>query len=138
MKKMISGLVAVVLILTGVQVVSARSLGHLVTQETQAKLGLNFSLSAVKESKEAILVRLVAPRKGKLQSLTHVRLSIRDGHKILLLSPLEAKVEGDSVVTGFQISPDLIDRSYIELVTETGRSETFFMVKIKDYVLKKT
>src|SRR5579872_6507095 len=48
----------------------------LVTKATQGKLGVDFTLSAVRVSDSAVLIRMEIPKKGKLKDLKRVTMDI--------------------------------------------------------------
>lgn len=138
------GFVTIILCLISLTA-SGIGVGDLITKDTQEKMGVNFTLTAVRESAGSVLVKLVAPKEAKLANLSKVRLTIqKEGDKhFLLWANLETTTdESGKIVSGFQISPELAEQSFIELVVETSKPgkpafERFYHVRVKDYIVDK-
>jgi hypothetical protein len=139
MKKWLMRMATAVLMVAWVQHASAMTRGYLVTKATQEAFGVDFTLSAVLLSKEAISVRMEIPKKGKLQNLKSVTMRIGQGSP-LVLAKLEAKPNKEGVlIVAFQIAPDLADKCSIDLVVPnvpaTARDyEHFYAVELNGYV----
>jgi hypothetical protein len=109
-----------------------------VTRETQAKLGLNFTLVAERVDSEAVLVRMEIPRKGKLKNLRSVSMRIGSGRP-LVSAPLQTSPgkNGSWVVT-FQVAPAMAEKCSIDLNTPYDppslRSYLIYSVALKGYV----
>ena len=136
---MVALMLLALMLLGQVEQAGALSTSQTVTKETQAREGLDFSLSAVRESDEAVIVRMEIPKKGKLQNLQKVRMVISEGKSILLWSNLEITTTEDGAsVVSFQISPDLADKCSISLVTESSKTgpanEFAYAVELKGYI----
>ncbi|MDB6124254.1 MAG: hypothetical protein JWQ71_3247 [Pedosphaera sp.] len=120
----------------------ALMVGHLVTKQTQFDNDMKFTLSAIKESNEAVLVRMIVPREGKLKDHQKVMLELNEGKQILLQTAVEtgSDVAGATVIS-FQISPALADKYYVNLFTEISTNgpayTSYFSVELKGYVIAK-
>ncbi len=113
----------------------------IVTKETQAKLGLNFSLEAERVSKEVVLVRVEVPREGKLKALRSVGMSIgktkafENGSPMLSAQLQTTPGKNGSWVATFQLAPELADKCSVDLnVPESDRTYTIYAVELKGYV----
>lgn len=139
MKKWLMGMMTAVLLLASLQRAFAMSEGVFVTKATQGQSGLDFTLSAVRLSPQAISVRMEIPKTGKLQNLKAVRMTIGQGTP-LLWSTLEAKPNDKGVlIVAFQIAPELADKCSIDLVVPNVPAtaidyEHFYAVELKGYV----
>ena len=124
-------------------IASAISTSLLITKESQSRFGLDFALSAIRQKSGSVLVHMTIPPKGKLKTLSKVRLHIREGKEILLLTPLATtKDKNGSTTAWFQVGPSLSDKCYIYLVTETSTppepfSEDGFHIQLKEYITDK-
>jgi hypothetical protein len=107
----------------------------LVTKQTQAKLGLNFILTAERVGAEAVLVRMEIPRKGKLKNLRSVSMRIGSG-RLLVSAPLQTSPgKNGSLVVSFKLAPDLADKCSIDLTGPyEGLSYVIYAVELKGYV----
>ncbi len=131
-------LTAVAVLALAASEASARGLGKLVTKATQAKMELDYDLSAIQEP-NAVVLDMKIPKRGKLSDVRRVRLSVmaEDGKHCLIRLPLEREnAEGAIRVTG-QITPELAANAHIELVMEEGRREFYYYVRLADYVTER-
>jgi hypothetical protein len=110
--------------------------GHIaVTKETQARLGLDFTLVAERVDAEAVLVSMEIPRKGKLKNLRSVRMRIGQGRPLVAATLQTTPGKNDSWVVSFQLSPDLAAKCSIDLTTTPiGLSYAVYAVELKGYV----
>lgn len=112
-----------------------------VTKDTQAKDGLDFSLSAVPES-GTVWVQLEVPRKGKLATLSLVQIEVKDKHgKEILLAPVATSDEKGTTKAQFRLASEQAARCNIILVTEasTPPAPAFavnYSVSLKGYIDK--
>ena len=133
------GVLMVLMLSVCIQPTFAISEGVSVTKSTQVELGLDFTLSAERVSERAVLVRMEIPKKGKLQNLKKVRMTIGQGTPLLSCNLETSPGENGSLVVQFQLSPHLADKCSIDLVTAkvpaTPRSyESYYAVELKGYV----
>ena len=114
-----------------------------VTKETQAKIGVEFTLTATRVSETAVLVEMEIPRKGKLRNLKDVSLDIGDYHPGVSSSPLLAANlqttpgKNNSLIVSFQLSPELADKCSIRLgplEPAVAMSWEYYAVMLKGYV----
>ncbi len=134
------------LVFTRIPHASSESLVMTVTKKTQAELGLNYTLSAVRASDTAVLVQMEIPKGSKLKTLKRVNLHIATGNPLggspLLSADLQTTPgKNGSVVVTFQLSPELADKCFLELITTsppaTLSSEEFYAVELKGYITDK-
>jgi hypothetical protein len=122
-----------------------RAMGTLVTvtKETQAKLGVEFTLSAVRVSDTAVLVRMEIPKTGKLKELQRVTLDIGSDRPGVPASPLvsadlqTAPGKHGSLVVSFQLSPEMANQCSIRLgplAPAIPMSYEYYSVELKGYV----
>jgi hypothetical protein len=133
---------AAVMVLAVASHARAIEVGNLVTKGTQGTMGLEFTVSAVRESDEAVVVALRVPKKGILKDLQKVRLTVHEGKRLLLTVPLEIREEsGSSVRTSFQLVPELADKATIDLYTEVSKDgpafARFYSVRLNEYIQDK-
>ena len=111
-----------------------------VTKETQAKQGLKFTLSAIRVSDTAVLVRIEIPRAGNLKTLKGVNLYIGKGNGSPFVSAALQTTpdKNGSLIASFQLSPELADKGCIELVTisptATLSNALYYSVVLKGYI----
>lgn len=144
MKKRLAGLMIAAMMFACIPHAFANSEFISVTKETQAKLGLKFTLSAVRVSETAVLVRMEIPKEGKLKDLKRVTMTIGTGTIGTAGSPLVSATlqttpgKKNSWVVSFQLSPDLADKCSIDLVVLNPAAalpnESFYAVELKGYV----
>ena len=121
-----------------VQHTSAMSEGIFVTKETQAQLGLNYTLAADRVDDKAVLVRMEIPTKGKLKDLKRVNMTIGQGRPLVSAALQTTPGKNGCLVVSFRLSPDLADKCSIDLVTTRPTAilsnEFFYAVELKGYV----
>ncbi len=114
-----------------------------VTKTTQAKLGAKFTLSAVRVSDTAVLVRMEIPKEGKLRDLKRVTMDIGTYSPGVSSSPqVSADLEttpgkNGSLVVTFQLSPELVDKCSIRLgplAPAIPMSYVYYAVELKGYI----
>ena len=106
-----------------------------VTKETQAKLGLNFTLVAERVDAEAVLVSLEIPRTGKLKNLRSVKMRIGSGRPLVSASLQTTPGKNGSWIVSFQLSPELADKCSIDLIGPyEGLSYYIYAIAVKGYV----
>ncbi|MCX6381886.1 MAG: hypothetical protein NT023_20820 [Armatimonadetes bacterium] len=109
----------------------------IVTKETQAKLGLKYTLVADRVDDEAVLVSIEIPRKGKLKTLRSVSMRIGNGRpKVSAVLQTTAGKSG-AWTAAFQVSPDLAESCYIDLIVpspQSGMEYVVYAVELKGYV----
>lgn len=112
-----------------------------VTKATQAKEGLNFTLTAERLSKEVVMVRIDVPREGKLKELRSVGMSLGKTKAFESGSPaLSAPLKTTTGTNGswsvsFQLSAELADRCAIDLNVPQGPMYyVIYAVELKGYV----
>jgi hypothetical protein len=112
--------------------------GKLVTKATQKELGLEFELSATREP-DAVIVRMTVPKNGKLKDLRQVRLSIlaENQKDFLVLAPLDMRAENGGLRVSAQLAPEFAAKATLDLVVEEGRRESFYSVKVADYIMER-
>ncbi len=115
-----------------------------VTKETQAKLGVAFTLSAVRVSETAVLVRMEIPKQGKLKHLKRVTMDIGTYLPGVGSSPQVsadlATTPGNngSLMVSFQLSPEMADKCSIllgPLDPAVPMSSEYYSVELKGYVM---
>ena len=114
----------------------------LVTRDNQAKVGVQFSLSAEQVSETAVIFRMEIPRKGKLKELRRVNLDIGDYKPGVGSSPtVSANLEttegrGGSLIVSFQLSPQMAEQGSILLGPLTPLTPTteYYSVELKSYI----
>lgn len=106
-----------------------------VTRETQAQLGLNYTLVAEKVDEEAVLVSMEIPRKGKLKNLRSVSMRIGPGRPIVAATLQTTPGKNGSWGVAFQVSPELADKCSVDLIVPSElRSYVVYAVELKGYV----
>jgi hypothetical protein len=88
MKKMLASGLIVLALLVGLPKAFALSELILVTKANQAKLGVQFTLSAIKVSDTAVMVEMEIPKQSKLKDLKKVTMDIGDYKAGVLTSPM--------------------------------------------------
>lgn len=109
----------------------------IVTKETQAQLGLNFSLIAERVDKEAVLVKMEIPVEGKLVNLKKVNMTIGSGRPLLSANLDTTLGKNGSLIVSFQISPELAEKCSIYLgptIESRRRLSHHYAVQLKGYV----
>lgn len=110
-----------------------------VTKDTQAKEGLDFTLSAASES-GTVWVKLAAPRKGKLATLSLVQLEVKDAQgKEVLLAPVATTDENEVIHAHFRITPEHAKWCNVILVTEQSKPPApafarHYSIAVKSYI----
>jgi hypothetical protein len=108
-----------------------------VTKQTQAKLGLKFTLVAERVDKEAVLVQMEVPREGKLKTLRSVSMRIGSGRPIVAATLQTTPGKNGSWVVSFQVSPEMADKCSVDLIVPSeggGMEYLVYAVEIKGYV----
>jgi hypothetical protein len=114
-----------------------------VTKDTQAKLGVQFTLSAVRVSETVVLVRMQIPKTGKLKDLQRVSLDIGTYPPGALTSPLVSADlattpgKNGSLIVSFQLSPEMADKCTIllgPLAPALPESYVYCSVELSGYV----
>ncbi len=135
MKKRLVGLLVVAAMSACVPRAFALSAGFTVTKATQVEQGLDFTLSAVRASETAVLVRMEIPREGKLKDLKSVKMRI--GAEPLVWADLQTTAGKDgALVVGFQLAPALADKCSIDLMT-TSLDGVYYSIELKGYITDK-
>lgn len=106
---------ALFVLLACIQPALALGVVEIVTKETQAKMGLDFTLTAERLSREAVLVRMEIPNKGNLRNLKGVTLSIGSGSPEVHAPLRTTSGKDGSLAVSFQLSPELAGRASIGL-----------------------
>jgi hypothetical protein len=134
----------VIVLLLGLAAIRAAAMGEvvLVTRQNQEKLGLRFTLTAERVSNEAVLVRIEAPRQGKLRGLRLVSMTVGREGTPLVHAPLYTTAGKDGAwVATFQLSPELADRCTVDLTTPfdppSARSYLIYAVELKGYITER-
>ena len=125
----------VLMALAGVR--QALALGEVVsvTRQTQAKLGLEYTLTAERVDDEAVLVRMEIPRTGKLKDLRSVSMRVGSGRPKVSATLQTSAGKDGSWVVAFQLSPALADECSVDLVVpSSGRTYVVYAVELKGYV----
>jgi hypothetical protein len=136
MAKMFVGVAVLLMLCVCIQPAFALGSVIIVTRETQAKLGLNYTLVADRVDAEAVLVRMEIPRNGKLKDLRSVKMRIGSGRP-LVSATLQTTPGKDGVwVVSFQLTPDLADKCSIDLILPSKDALTYevYGVELKGYV----
>jgi hypothetical protein len=106
-----------------------------VTKATQAKLGLKYTLVAERVDAEAVLVRMEISRQGKLKNLRSVSMRIGTGRPQVAATLQTTPGKKDSWIVSFQLSPELADRCFIDLIVPSDSlSYEVYAVELKGYV----
>lgn len=106
-----------------------------VTKQNQAKIGLNFTLTAERVDAEAVLVRMEIPRKGKLQNLRSVSMRIGPGRPLVSATLQTTPGKNGEWVVTFQVAPEMANKCSVDLIVPaTARSYTVYAVELKGYV----
>jgi len=107
-----------------------------VTKQTQARLGLKFTLVAERVDKEAVLVQMEVPREGKLKTLRSVSMRIGPGRPIVAATLQTTPGKNGAWVVSFQVSPEMADKCSVDLVVPTGGGIEYvvYAVELKGYV----
>ena len=106
-----------------------------VTKETQAKLGLKFTLVADRVDDEAVLVSMEIPRKGKLKDLRSVSMRVGEGRPMVNATLQTTPTKNGSWAVSFQLSPELADKGYVDLIVPSEPlTYLVYAVEIKGYV----
>lgn len=139
MTKKLVGSMIVLLMLACAQPTFALSEGVVVTKKTQAESGLDFTLTAVRLSQDAVSVRMEIPVRGKLKNLKRVTMSIGQGSPLVSANLQTTPGKEGSLIVSFQLSPDLADKCSIYLVVPSKNPtaftyESFYAVQLREYV----
>lgn len=109
-----------------------------VTRETQATLGLKYTLEADRVDDQAVLVKMEIQRSGKLKNVRSVSISIGAGRPEVAATLQTTPGKTGSWVVGFQVSPTMADKCSVDLtVPEAGRTYVVYAVALKGYVTNK-
>ena len=110
----------------------------LVTKQTQAKLGLKYTLTAERVNKEVVMVHVEIPREGKLKELRSVSMTIGQGSGSPMLHAALQTTPGKngSWSATFQLSPELADKCSVDLLVPNvgGVEYVVYAVQLKGYV----
>ena len=117
------------------------AMGHLVrvTKDTQAKEGLQYTLTAELVNEKVVLVQIEVPNAGKLKELRSVSMTIGLGNG----SPeLHAQLhtwpgKNGSVVASFQLSSELAKRCSVDLQDSSTPTYVVYAVELKGYVTER-
>jgi len=127
-----------------------------VTKSSQLEADLNYSLTVVdrhntwrsqgldkvftiKGASTEYAVSLKAPVTGKLAKVFGVTLTLREGKEAILSVPVEMKSKfhtKDGIALGFIIAKKHIDKASIALRCGRPNSETLYVIKLKDYLIR--
>jgi hypothetical protein len=119
---------------------SAFAMGEVisVTKQTQAKLGLEFTLVAERVDAEAVLVQIEIPKKGKVKDVRSVSLRIGPGRPEVAATLQTRPGQNGSLVASFQVSPALAEKSSVDLVLPIrGRTYEVYAIELKGYVVER-
>ena len=114
-----------------------------VTKATQAKVGVRFTLSAVRVSETAVLVRMEIPKEGKLKNIKRISLDIGTYPPGVMTSPqVSADLETTSgkngaLIVSFQLSPEMAEKCSLRLSPldpAVPMSYEYYSVELKGYV----
>jgi hypothetical protein len=116
-----------------------------VTKQTQAKEGLNYSLTARRVSPEVVMVTMEIPREGKLKDVRRATMSIRPNlppsngpvsYSPLVSAPLQTTEDKKGVWTvSFQLASELAERCSVDLLMPEGpRGYFHYAVELKGYI----
>lgn len=109
-----------------------------VTKETQAKEGLEFTLNAVRVSDKVVMVQMEIPNKGNLRDLEAVHLWVGKDDTPELYTPLEMKRGKDNQISvTFQLSPEMASRADIWLGPTVLSQPTLrhhYVVRLPGYI----
>ena len=117
-----------------------------VTKETQARLGVEFTLTATRVSETAVIVQMEVPRKGKLRELKEVALDIGDyrpgssGSPLVSANLQTTPGKNGALVVSFQISPELAEKCSIRLgplYPAVAMSWEYYAVMLKGYITER-
>lgn len=115
----------------------------LVTKDTQAKLGLVFTLIAEKKSEDVVIIDMEIPRKGKLKSLHSVDLNLGTPSGYPAISaPLQTKTgKNGAWLVRLQLSPEMAEKCSLDLSADApptaGVEGIVYSVAIKTYIAAK-
>ena len=129
----------VMLLLLCACVKPALAMGELitVTKETQAQLGLNYTLVAERIDTQAVLVQMEIPRTGKLKNIRSVSMRIGEGRPIVAAALQTTPGKNGSWIVSFQVSPDLAEKCSIDLIIPSAmRTYEVYAVELKGYMTR--
>jgi hypothetical protein len=140
MKFLLSILLAAFLPLGVLGTDSAFTVIHRVTWETQAKLGLEFTLNT--DAKDGVVwVKLEVPRKRKFATLAQIQINVKDaGGKELLVVPVAASDEKGVTHAHFRLANEQARRCTIILETEAATERDLaanYLIELKGYLESK-
>lgn len=137
--------VALALVACGIAA-SAEGFLVTVTKETQAKLGVQFDLSAVRASPRSVLVRMEIPRTGKLKELKTVTMDIGDYRPGVASAPtvsaeLATKTgKNGAILVAFQLAPEMAEKCSIRLgplSPAEPEAYLYYAVELKGYITER-
>ncbi len=118
-----------------------------VTKQTQAKEGLNYSLTARRVSPEVVMVTMEIPREGKLKDVRSVTMRIRPhlpptngpvSYSPLVSATLQTTEDKKGVWSvSFQLASELAERCSVDLLMPQGprpRGYFHYAVELKGYI----
>ena len=106
-----------------------------VKKETQAQMGLTYTLVAERVDAEAVLVSMEIPRQGKLKDLRSVSMRIGPGRPLVSATLQTTIGKNGSWTVSFQVSPELADKCSVDLIVpHSTRTYTVYAVELKGYV----
>ncbi len=138
MRRVVFPIAIAAVLMSSAHVIVASSLGKVVTKANQKEIGLDYELSAIREP-DAVIVSMTIPKRGKLEDLRIVRLSItaENGKNFLVRAPLQMSKKGEGVHVSAQIAPELAEKASLDLVVEEGRRESYYAVRMADYITER-
>ena len=97
---------------------------------------LGVDLSAIREG-NTVSVQLKAPRKNKLKDLSNIALRLQDGERTLLLAPLGTVTQHQVSTSSFEISSELADKCWIDLVVSVPEGAKVYGICLKGNITDK-
>lgn len=108
-----------------------------VTKHTQAKQGLDFTLSAQRDAEGEVQVKLEVPHTGKLEHVVRVELWImsEDPRKPVLVATLKPYDHEDSVTRVFlRLQSNLAEKAQLILIRKTEEDPTGYAIALRSYI----
>jgi hypothetical protein len=141
-------LIVVVVVLVASVLVYARELSHPVHRRDGKNVVprtgevLDFRLTAERDERGNVLVRVAVPPGSALQKASYQRLEIRKDGKILLWSRLATRQEADgSIEAGFQIDESLVGSAYVSFAYDATKEDAggmkAYQVAVQEYVTER-
>jgi len=135
MKKLLAGMMTAAMWCACIQHGLAMGEVTAVTKQTQAELGLTFTLVGDRVDDEAVLVRMEVSKEGKLKRLRSVRMRIGPGRPLVAATLQTTPGKDGSWVGSFQLCPELADKCCIDLIVPSDPlSYEVYAVELKGYV----